>query len=107
MTLLQYLLIKLSEESTEISKVALKSVQFGLDDHHPQKAITNRQDICNELDDMQAAIEMLNEAGLGYTPNRENIERKKEKVIKFLTYSVHCGTVDTSALLKYIKEDNV
>jgi hypothetical protein len=60
----------------------------------PGQALTNAQRLHKELDDLMAQIEMLNdECGLGYVPNRENIEAKKAKVKKYAELSVSLGRV--------------
>jgi hypothetical protein len=106
MTREQLLLVKTSEEAVEIvveltqsylhlSKLALKSQQFGLDSIEPGQLFTNSEQIHSELDDLTAAIEMLNEEfDFGYIPNRERIESKKIKVNKFASKSVELNRVE-------------
>lgn len=101
MNLNQYLLTKLAEEASEVTKIALKTQQFGFDEICPGKLATNAQRIHQELDDLQAAIEMLNDIGLGYIPNPLAIKAKKEKVVYYLKYSVELGMVDSEALKEY------
>lgn len=94
MNLLQHYLTKLAEEGAEVSQIALKTQQFGPAEIMPGQPLNNFERCHLELDDMQAMIEELNEKfGFGYTPNRERIEAKKEKVRKFLAYSVSLGMV--------------
>ena len=48
-----------------------------------------------ELDDLWAIVEELNDKfGFGYMPNRERMKAKKEKVQKYLGFSIYCGMVD-------------
>lgn len=98
MNLQQFLLTKLAEESSEIAQIALKTQQFGVDEARPGQPLTNAERVYCELDDLLAIVEMLNEDGLGYLPNRERIEAKKDKVRRFLQYSVDLGMVDQSAV---------
>ena len=90
----QLLLTKLAEEGCEISQIALKTQQFGMHEICPGQPLTNAQRIHLELDDLMAAIQMLNdEYGLMYLPNQERIKAKIAKVNKFAQYSVELGEV--------------
>lgn len=96
MNRLQLLLTKLSEESSEVSQIALKTQQFGLYESCPGQLFTNAERTHQEIDDLMAIIEMLNdEFGFAYTSSRERIEAKKAKVNKFAAYSIELGLVET------------
>lgn len=57
--------------------------------------LTNAERAHQEIDDLMAAVEMLNEEfDFGYTPNRGRIEAKKVKVNKFADYSAQLGLVN-------------
>lgn len=101
MSLQQYLLTKLAEEGAEVGQIALKTQQFGIAEKCPGQRYTNAERTHQELDDLMAVVEMLNDVGFGYEPNRERIEAKKEKVVKFLRYSVGLGMVAHRALDEY------
>ncbi len=91
---LQHLLVKLAEERSEISQIALKTAQFGPDGVIPGTNITNFQKCHLELDDLLGVVEMLNEEfSFGYTPNRANMNAKKAKVREYLEYSIKLGFV--------------
>ena len=102
MNLQQFLLTKITEEACEIGQIALKTQQFGFDETCPGMPFTNAERLHQEIDDLQAAVEMLNDVGLNYTPNRDRIEHKKEKVFHYLKYSVGLGMVEGDALLTII-----
>lgn len=92
MNRLQLLLGKLAEECLEVAKEALKAQQFGLDSTYIGSS--NEDRIRQELDDMNAIVEMLNdEFNLGYVPDAERIFKKKIKVNKFAEYSKAEGFV--------------
>lgn len=94
MNQLQHLLIKLAEEGAEVAQIALKTSQFGPDEIMPGQPLSNFQRCHQELDDLMAMVEMLNDKyGFGYTPNRERMDAKKVKVQKYLGYSIHLGLV--------------
>lgn len=94
MNRLQLLLNKLAEEGAEVAQIALKTAQFGLVEMCPGQPFTNAQRTHQEIDDLLAAVEMLNEEyNFGYIPNRERIEAKKAKVNKFAAYSESLGMV--------------
>jgi len=101
MNLNQYLLTKLAEEASEVAKISLKTQQFGFNEVCPGQRFTNAERLHQELDDLQAAIEMLNDVGLGYIPNPVAIETKKDKVFHYLKYSVGLGMVDCESLKEY------
>jgi len=90
----QYYLGKLAEEGIEVAHIALKTQQFGASETMPGQPFTNFERTHQELDDLMAMIEELNDKfGFGYTPNRERIDAKKAKVRKFLNYSISLGKV--------------
>lgn len=92
----QYLLLKLGEEAKEIAIETDKAIQFGLESNNNGKlAQNNRERICSELNDLLASVELLNEqCGLGFAPDREAIEKKKEKVLKYQQISRDMGRVN-------------
>lgn len=104
MNLEQYLLAKLAEESAEIAKIALKAQQFGFYETKSGQLYTNTERTHQELDDLMAIVEMLNDLGFNYEPNQERIEAKKKKVIRYLRYSVDLKMVDSLALAEYNKD---
>ena len=96
MTTEQYYLTKLTEECVEVAQIALKTQQFGMDEAMPGQPFSNKQRCHQEIDDLMAIIEVLNsDHGFGYVQNREAIEAKKIKVLKYLTYSQELGFVDS------------
>lgn len=101
MNLQQHLLGKLAEEGAEVGQIALKTQQFGFFERCPDQIYTNAERTHQEIDDLMAIVEMLNDLGFGYEPSRNRIEAKKEKVIKYLRYSVGLGLVDHKALDVY------
>lgn len=89
----QYLLTKLSEECMEIGKEALKIQQFGFNSYNPEEPnVSNKQRLINELNDLMAIIELLNEdTTLNYSPHDVDIAIKKDKVDKFYNLSSELG----------------
>lgn len=95
MNRLQLLLAKLAEEGSEISQIALKTQQFGLHEICPGLKFSNAQRTHQEIDDLMAIIEMLNEEfDFGYIPNRDNIDSKKLRVNEYAEKSINLGMVD-------------
>jgi len=95
MTNMQYLLDKLGEECVEVSQMCSKNKQFGVDEKQFADGESNRERLFGELNDLLAAIEMLNEEeGFGFEPDRERIDRKKAKVRHFREYSRSLGLVE-------------
>ena len=95
MNLLQHYLTKLAEEGSEVAQIALKTQQFGPSEVMPGQPLNNFERCHQELDDLLAMVEELNEKfDFGYTPSRDRIEAKKAKVRKYLGYSIHPGMVE-------------
>jgi len=91
---MQLLLLKLSEEGSEISQIADKTMQFGLHEKCPGQPYTNAERCHQEINDLMAIIEMLNiEFNFNFEPNRLQILAKKKKVNKYAEYSAELGMV--------------
>ena len=102
MNAIEHLLTCGQEESGEVAVAALavakafsKSLRFGLDDIHPERKITAAQVLVAELNDLEAIVEMLQEEGIELPGlhDRTEIDRKKEKVRKYMEYSRQRGTL--------------
>ena len=90
----QHLFLKLGEEAIEVAHMSAKVMQFGMTEVQVGLNKHNVERLHGEMDDYQAMIEMLNDNhGLGYIPNRENIEAKKDKVRRYLDKSIQLGCV--------------
>ena len=67
---------QLMEECAEISIIASKIKRFGLDSYNPNdpEQTTNRTLLIRELNDLMAAIEIINErTDLDYSPDTSNL----------------------------------
>jgi hypothetical protein len=97
------MLVKLSEECSEVAKEALKIVVFGPGDHNPHDPdkTTNVERLFGELDDFHAMLELLHDIGCPYQPDPKAILDKKIKVLKYLEYSTERGMTDKRAVLEY------
>lgn len=88
---------QLIEECAEISIIASKIKRFGLDSFSPldPEQTTNRKLLIRELNDLMAAIEIINDrTDLDYSPDAKSIEMKKQKVQHFENISTEMGYVD-------------
>ena len=97
MDITNYLLVCLMEESAEIAQAAAKSIRFGLDDSHPERVgETNEDDLLEELYQCIAVVEMLQENKNLKTLTNEEIQcnKKKEKMIKYMSYSKEKGQLN-------------
>lgn len=91
----QHLLNKLADEGLEVAQAALKTQLFGKGEVMPGQSLNNFERVHAELDDLMAAIEMLNEeCGFGYTQNRNMIEAKKQKVLGYMQFSINLGQTE-------------
>ena len=95
MSQLQYLLGKLSEESSEVGQMAMKCQHFGIDEVYEIQELSNAERTHVEIDDMLAVIEVLNEKynfGFETCPIRK--QAKKDKMAKYMNYSISQGLVE-------------
>lgn len=92
----QFLLLKLGEEAKEIALVTDKTIQFGFDsNNNGELALTNKEHLFKELNDLLAIIEKLNEeCDLGFTPDPQAIAAKKLKVDFYRDISQKLGKIN-------------
>lgn len=81
----QFLLVKLMEECAELSQRASKTIQFGELEIQSGQEKTNMQRLQNEFDDL---LVMAIWCGLDPNITYEKVMVKKEKVFKYLEYSI-------------------
>jgi hypothetical protein len=104
MTLGQYLLCCLGEEAAEIAYHAAKSQRFGLEDHEPECPQTNRERLHVEINELLAVAELIgNMGGRIYERDENVIAAKRERLRKYVEYSVSAGTLDQSAIEQFQK----
>jgi len=95
MTKEQYYFTKLAEECSEVAQIALKTQQFGMLEKRQGQDLTNAERCHEELNDILAIVEVLNDAfGFGFTRNEGAIAAKKAKVLRYMKYSMDLGFVD-------------
>lgn len=91
----QYLHLKLSEECNEVGQMASKNMHFGREERQFSDGESNRERLHNELNDILAIVELMNEEeGFDFSPDRDKIERKKDKVKFYRDYSRSLGLVE-------------
>lgn len=94
MTRTQLLLVLLMEECGETAQRASKAIRFRLDEIQPDQTLNNSERIIYEFNDIVAVMELLKEEGhINTVIDREAIEKKKEKIKKYIDYSIQLGTV--------------
>lgn len=79
----------LVEECAEITQEKSKIFRFGIDEQsHHIIGKTHRECLAQELGDMLGMIELLIDSDIGITYNdvKDAAERKKEKVVKWMTH---------------------
>lgn len=95
----QYCFLKIAEECNEIAVECSKIMQFGPGSFSPldPEQVKNINRLRNELNDLMGALEFTEEqCGFKYTPNREQIDSKKAKLLKYMTVSRTIGHVTAS-----------
>lgn len=89
----QYLFMKIAEECSELSQIALKTAQFGLDSCHPDTGKSNLKRLQEEYTDVLAVLEMaVEETNVPFVIG--DIEAKKRKVNHFYSISKEIGKVE-------------
>lgn len=92
----QFLLLKLIEELGEAAKNAAKAMQFGGSDKEPGQPYSNFERLSAELNDVSAAIVMLNNeptSEFTHNPDSRSIEAKRQKVEHYYAVSQQLGKV--------------
>ena len=97
MNVSEHLLVLLGEECDEIAIQASKALRFGMGDHEPGKIATNETRILQELSDLMAVVEMLQERGVirryDEGEQRGQIIAKKARIEHFMNYAREKGTL--------------
>lgn len=94
MTIPDHLLLCLSEECAEVAQRVSKALRFTLDEIQPGQEKTNAERIAEEMDDLFAVYEMLNEKGILRHSITERRELKMIKLEKFMAYSQEMGVLE-------------
>ena len=79
----QYYLDKMQEEAAEIIQAVSKIRRFGPNNHHPQRAETNLQELVGELEDFLALLAALEANKLfDLTLSQNNIRTKFKSIYR-------------------------
>jgi len=91
----EHLLVCLAEECAEVQQAISKALRFGLDDGYPNSTTTNADDILDEIKDVIAIVEMLEEYKvINRTASIERaIKKKKEKVTRYMEHAKFTGAL--------------
>ena len=84
---LDYLLVCMMEECSEIQKLCSKSIRFGLYDFHPERNDSNLNELRQEIIDFHAVLELIEEEAMvtiSQIHDRGKIGAKIRKVEKWL-----------------------
>lgn len=91
----EHLLTILNEECNETAQRGSKAIRFGLREIQKDQPFTNAERIVYEFNDIMAVMELLlDEGSIQKIIDRDAIEKKKEKIKKYMDYSVQCGTME-------------
>lgn len=92
----QYCLLKIAEECNEIAVECSKIMQFGTRSFSPAdpQQTMNIDRLRGELNDLLGVLEFMKETcGFEFIPDREQIEEKKAKLLKYMNVSRELGYV--------------
>jgi NTP pyrophosphatase (non-canonical NTP hydrolase) len=90
LTLQQHLLVKLSEEASEVAQAVSKALLFGLEHSGPNMP-TNIENINAELADLWGTMEVCRENGIALSIQESAVTAKKSKIFKYFRYSREIG----------------
>ena len=90
----EWILIKVMEECDELSQRVSKALTFGLHEVQEGQAYSNQERIMHELADLLGILELSRERDLTLTVESERIDKKKDKVLKYLEYAKSLGVVE-------------
>lgn len=90
------LAFELGRTALKLSKDLHKALRFGFTDTDPESGKTKIEMLVGELIDLKACVELLQESGVPLfgLDNRDKIEAKKKKVMKYLKIAENLGTVE-------------
>lgn len=92
----EMLLTILAEECVETAQRVSKAIRFTPEEIQPGQELNNAQRIVHEFNDILAVMEMLVKEGVfDKVIDREAIEKKKEKVEKYLHFSYSLGALNS------------
>ncbi len=96
----EYLLTCLIEECVEVAHRASKALRFGLNEvqveqpkRRPNDGKTNEERLADELGDLFAIVEMLEDLGFKRTDTVLTRTMKQDKVRRYMDYSRTKGTL--------------
>lgn len=88
----QHAYLKLAEEANEVSKEAMKVMQFGANTKFGFPAKSNKERLHEEIDHLFAHIQLLNEKyDLGYELNPAAVKEKLERAEEMRKVSTVLG----------------
>ena len=96
----EYLLVKLAEECAEVAQTATKALTFGVNGIQRDQPLTNAALIWQKFADLCAIVNMLQAEYVlpsGYMERihfREMIEKKQDKVGRYMTLSRERGCLE-------------
>lgn len=89
----EHLFTILQEECAEVIQCVSKIKRFGLSNTQPSSGLLNLQILVNEINDLYATVEMLQEDGVPIPYDPTKVGNKKGKVKHFLEVSRKEGTL--------------
>lgn len=94
MNKIQLLLTILAEECNETGHRASKAIRFTPEECEPNQQMSNAERIVYEFSDIVAVMELLKEEGvINNIIDQNAVANKKEKIKKWMEYSIQLGTV--------------
>jgi len=89
----QLLLTILAEECAEVHQRCSKAIRFGMQEVQQGQPLNNKERILLEFNDLIATVELLFDCKSTDLIDEGKLKAKKEKVEKYMNYSIELGTV--------------
>lgn len=97
LTIDEYYLQYLAEECVEVAQRVSKAIRFGITEIQPGQDMNNAIRLTAEMADVFGVWEVLVERGLVPKVTGAQIDRKLERMAKYLKFSQDLGTVEGPA----------
>jgi len=90
----QYLLVQLAQEASEVAQAATKCLMFSMEDQHPEKPQSNLEALEAEVTDLLGILALLREHDVYIDINNASgVTAKKHKTEHYMKYAARIGTL--------------
>lgn len=87
----EHLLTLMIEECAEVAQRCTKILRFGIDEIQEGHELSNRERLKYEFNDLITVSALLNESGINLEVEPKDLEKKMQKISKYMNYSKELG----------------